>query len=163
VTDTLHTPALAERPADLRRFTIHLPVGLELINSNQSQNPRRRARIVKEIRTAAEAACLQNQALRAARTAAAPGPVLQHAHILGVLHPEDHRRRDAANWYPSFKAAVDGVIDAGVLEDDDSTHVIGPDMRRGSIVKGSQLVLHVREAIPGVHGWLGFEPEQGAA
>jgi len=37
-------------------------------------------------------------------------------------------RRDVANWYPTVKAAVDGVVDAGFLDDDDTTHVDGPHM-----------------------------------
>ncbi|MEV4745180.1 hypothetical protein AB0K21_02275 [Streptosporangium sp. NPDC049248] len=35
------------------------------------------------------------------------------------------------------------MTDAGVLEDDDQTHLIGPDMRLGEVVKESRLALHV--------------------
>jgi crossover junction endodeoxyribonuclease RusA len=38
-------------------------------------------------------------------------------------------RRDPGNWYPTAKAVLDGLTDAGVWPDDDSTHVVGPDMR----------------------------------
>lgn len=40
-------------------------------------------------------------------------------------------RMDPANAYPTVKAALDGLTDAGVWVDDDSRHVVGPDMRRG--------------------------------
>ena len=40
-------------------------------------------------------------------------------------------RMDPANAYPTIKAALDGLTDAGVWVDDDSSHVVGPDMRRG--------------------------------
>lgn len=40
-------------------------------------------------------------------------------------------RTDPANTYPTVKACLDGMTDAGVWEDDDSTHVVGPDMRLG--------------------------------
>lgn len=40
-------------------------------------------------------------------------------------------RVDPANAYPTIKAIVDGMTDAGVWPDDDSRWVIGPDMRRG--------------------------------
>ncbi|WP_172121434.1 hypothetical protein [Actinomyces faecalis] len=40
-------------------------------------------------------------------------------------------RMDPANAYPTVKAVLDGLTDAGVWEDDDSGHVVGPDMRRG--------------------------------
>ncbi|MBN0040196.1 hypothetical protein JN535_08455 [Cellulosimicrobium cellulans] len=32
-------------------------------------------------------------------------------------------RRDSPNWSPTFKAALDGLVDAGVIEDDDDRHV----------------------------------------
>ena len=37
-----------------------------------------------------------------------------------------------ANGYPTIKALIDGMTDAGVWPDDDSEHVIGPDMRRAT-------------------------------
>lgn len=38
---------------------------------------------------------------------------------------------DPANSAPTIKALIDGMTDAGVWEDDDSTHVIGPTYLRG--------------------------------
>lgn len=35
-------------------------------------------------------------------------------------------RADPANSAPTVKALIDGLVDAGVWPDDDSTHVIGP-------------------------------------
>lgn len=140
-------PALAAEP---RRYTIALPPGLKLINSNQRPHHHKRASITKELRGAAMEAVTGDRALMAALAAAKPGPLLQRAHILGVLHPPTAGRRDPANWYPSFKAAVDGLVDAGLLDDDDHTRLLGPDMRLGSKVKSGQLVLHVLELGPGV-------------
>ncbi|MER8158120.1 hypothetical protein AB0L49_02475 [Streptomyces antimycoticus] len=142
-------PAPAGAGPAARIYTVTLPSALELINSNESQNRHRRARIVKEIRGKAMEAVSENPALMEALAAAKPGPLFQRAHILGVFHPPTRGRRDPANWYPSFKAAVDGLVDAGLLEDDDHTRVLGPDMRLGSVVKGGQLVLHIRELAPG--------------
>ena len=39
-------------------------------------------------------------------------------------------RVDPANAYPSIKALIDGMTDAGVFEDDSAEYVIGPDKRR---------------------------------
>jgi crossover junction endodeoxyribonuclease RusA len=39
-------------------------------------------------------------------------------------------RADPANAAPTIKALVDGLVDAGVLVDDDSEHLVGPDFRR---------------------------------
>ncbi|TLQ46101.1 hypothetical protein [Streptomyces marianii] len=118
-----------------RRFRVALPPRLLLLNSNQRLHHHRRADITRVLR-------------RAAWAASRAVPHLERAHIVGVLHPEDRQRRDPANWYPSFKACVDGLVDQGVLDDDDHTRVIGPDMRIGHVVTGSRLVLHIRELAP---------------
>ena len=59
-------------------------------------------------------------------------PKLSAAAITCTITWPDRRRRDAANWHPTAKALVDGLIDAGLLPDDDNTHVTGPDMRAGT-------------------------------
>ncbi len=148
------TAAGPSRPAP---FVIPLPVGLELISSNQSQHYSRRARIAKALRNAAHEAVTECPALMDALAAAKPDVLYQRAHILGVLNPQDRNRRDPANWYPSFKPAVDGLVDAGLFEDDDHTRVLGPDMRLGRIVKGGQIVLVVRGLAPGEDP-LGYGP-----
>lgn len=132
-----------------RRYTIALEPGLKLLNANQRPHHRKRAEITRELRGAAVRAVTENRDLTAALEAAKPGPLLERAHILAILHPPTSGRRDPANWYPSFKAAVDGLVDAGLLEDDDHTRLLGPDMRLGDKVKGGQLVLHVLELEPG--------------
>lgn len=118
---------------------------MKLLNANQRIHHRVRADLTSAIRGAAMAACSENEHMRAALATAGENPVLQHAYILGVLNPGSRRRIDPANFYPSFKAAVDGLVDAGVLEDDDHTRVVGPDMRLGPVIKGSRIALVVQE------------------
>jgi hypothetical protein len=72
-------------------------------------------------------------------------PRLSHAHITAAYCPPDNRRRDPANWQPSFKACVDGLVDAGVLADDDATHVTGPDPRLGEPWPRGRIVLTITE------------------
>jgi crossover junction endodeoxyribonuclease RusA len=61
-------------------------------------------------------------------------PRLESAHIIAeLIFTNVSRRRDATNWAPTAKACVDGLVDAGVFEDDDNTRVIGPDMRMGPV------------------------------
>ncbi|MFF1282192.1 hypothetical protein [Streptomyces sp. NPDC058299] len=140
------TTAAGPRPAP---FVIALPVGLDLLNSNQRMHEKARARLTKKIRQAAADAVGECPSLVDALAAARPGVLFQRAHILGVLNPSTYgRRRDPANWYPSFKAATDGLVDAGLFEDDDHTRVLGPDMRLGRVVKGGQIVLVVRGLEP---------------
>lgn len=123
---------------------VRLPAGLPLLSANGREHWRPKAAATRTIRDAAHLAVKGSPALRRAMLAARGGPVMERAHVLAVLHPADRRRRDPANIYPAVKAALDGIVDAGVLADDDSTRVIGPDMRLGPTVRGSQLVLWLR-------------------
>lgn len=140
------TTAAGPRPGP---FVIALPAGLFLLNANQRLHHKPKAKYTKAIRDAAMEAVSECPALMEALAAAKPGPLFQRAHILGVVHPGSHRRADPANLYPSFKAAVDGLVDAGLFDDDDHTRVVGPDMRLGKVVKRGQLVLVVRGLEPG--------------
>lgn len=63
-------------------------------------------------------------------------PSMARARIVVTVSFPDKRRRDVHNLYPTAKALVDGLIDAGVLPDDDDAHLIGPDMRRGPRCSG---------------------------
>ena len=58
-------------------------------------------------------------------------PALDRARIVVTFHKPTRRRYDPANYYPTVKAIVDGLVDAGVLPDDDGLHLVGPDMRAG--------------------------------
>ena len=56
--------------------------------------------------------------------------------IVVTLHFLDRRRRDVGNLAPTTKALIDGMVDAGLLVDDSSAHVVGPDHRLGSASSG---------------------------
>lgn len=135
--------------AENRPYVIPLPVGLKLINANDRLHYRQKGERTARLRAAAMEAVSDCPSLMDALAAAKPGPLFQRAHILGVVHPGSNRRADPANLYPSFKAAVDGLVDAGLVDDDDHTRVVGPDMRLGTVVKRGQLVLVVRGLAPG--------------
>lgn len=71
-------------------------------------------------------------------------PLLERVHIVCWLEFPNRLRRDPANWAPTAKACVDGLVDAKVLIDDDSEHVIGPDMRIGALhPKPGRLVIGI--------------------
>jgi hypothetical protein len=78
-------------------------------------------------------------------------------HITATVHLDTRpgAHWDAANWLPTAKACVDGLVlhpkhgGADVLPDDCNCWVVGPDMRAGARVADARLVLtlrHVREA-----------------
>jgi hypothetical protein len=49
---------------------------------------------------------------------------------------------DPANFSLTAKAVVDGFVDYGLIPDDDSKHLLGPDMRRDeSLPRG--MTMHI--------------------
>ncbi|MEV4975592.1 hypothetical protein [Streptomyces scopuliridis] len=116
-------------------WRVELPVGTFLLNDNQRLNKYRKAEHISVIRRAS------GFAARAAHI-----PAFQRIHIFYVIHPEPRgRRRDPANWSPTAKAAIDGLVDAGVLPDDNHTRLLGGDPRMGHPVKGTQFVLYITD------------------
>lgn len=117
-----------------RTWTVALPVGFPLLNANQRQHWRTKAKITRNIRIAAMF-CAKNVRV----------PALARAQIVAEYRPPNRRRRDVHNLYPSAKAAVDGLVDAGVLPDDSDAYLVGPDMRLGEVEPGGRLLLHITE------------------
>jgi crossover junction endodeoxyribonuclease RusA len=116
-------------PGVLRSWTLPPMTGTRM-TSNDRFHWAKRAKITKEWR---EMACVHARAARI--------PRLDRAQIVIHWLPQNAHGRDAANLYPLGKAAVDGIcLDAGVLADDDSAHLVGPDMRLGA---------RFRPAVPG--------------
>lgn len=113
-----------------------MPAGMELLNANdRSGHWGRRQRLTDALRVTAGWLAKQQRI-----------PRLERAHILAVYQPPDRRKRDPANYYPSVKACVDGMVaDAGVLPGDDAAYLDGPDMRLGEPFPKGRLVLHIRE------------------
>lgn len=76
---------------------------------------------------------------------AAKIPYIPTALIVCELRFSTLHRRDPANWAPTAKACVDGLVDAEVFDDDDHKHVTGPDMRMGPKVAPflRGVVLHI--------------------
>ena len=81
---------------------------------------------------------------RALRTRAAFTARNQHIQPVSIAHVTAHiqypttGRADPGNASTTVKALIDGLTDAGVWEDDDHRHLIGPDYRRdtGKAQKG---------------------------
>lgn len=111
-------------------------VGKNWITANQRQGWHARARLTKNWRDVA--------AWRSHRDLDLPAPILR-ARVLIELRFCDKRRRDPANWAPTAKAVLDGLVDSAIFPDDSSEHVVGPDMRLGPPVpKGSEvLIVHI--------------------
>lgn len=76
-------------------------------------------------------------------------PYIPCALIVCELRFSTSHRRDPANWAPTAKAVVDGLVDAGVFDDDNHKYVTGPDMRIGDVVpemaRGLRVHIHPRK------------------
>lgn len=48
------------------------------------------------------------------------------AHVAAFIGYPRNGKADPSNAAPTVKALIDGITDAGVFPDDDSTHLIGP-------------------------------------
>lgn len=94
-------------------YTINAPE--RWLNSNDRRNRQRDNFLVQEFKTRSSGIARHIKI-----------PRLERCTITALLaFPDGNRRRDAANYYPSIKAAVDGLVLAGVLEDDDDRYVLG--------------------------------------
>lgn len=95
-----------------RTWTIRLPYARPPLSLNDRMHWAAKSRLTREVR-----------ALTALRARQAGIPALEAVRI--VLHwvPRDGRRRDTDNPFPTLKAAIDGVRDAGVVPDDSSEFV----------------------------------------
>ena len=87
----------------------------EFISANARLHWAEKARRTRTIRQRAMLAA------RAARVDPAPIPCLV---TVTITRPRGGRLRDAENASPTCKAAIDGLRDAGILAEDDRSHVV---------------------------------------
>ncbi len=57
-------------------------------------------------------------------------PFEVQARLLAFIGYPRNGRADPGNSAPTVKALIDGLVDGGVLADDDHEHLLGPDYRR---------------------------------
>ena len=98
-----------------------VPKFADYMNANDRPHYREKARQTKEWR---------EHAAECARRSGVP-PLTGVVRVIATVHIRDKRRREVSNFFPTYKAAIDGMVDAGILADDSDNHVIGPDPRRG--------------------------------
>ncbi len=118
-------------------ITLEVPAPCEWITSNQRLHPMKRHRLTERWRATARLVAFAAK-VPPAVTVLGEGRV----HVLATVHRVHRRGRwDPANWYPTAKAVVDGLVDAGVLTDDSARHITGPDMRAGDPTDPATLTL----------------------
>ncbi len=126
-------------------FCYHLTIPLgakEWVTSNQRLFWRERAKRTAAWRRSAHEAALTSGIRR-----------MDKAWLVVDVSFADVRRRDPANWHPTAKACVDGMVDAGLFPDDDANHILGPDMRipAGKVARAERgLTFHIYPLYDGV-------------
>jgi crossover junction endodeoxyribonuclease RusA len=117
VGDTV-VPAVETRAP--RQETIVMPAPAAWLNANARTDRRKQT---PDRRTWRDSAHLHGKSKRI-------NPFTK-AHILATLRFTTNAHRDPHNYYPTLKACIDGFVDAGLLPDDSSEYLIGPDVRMG--------------------------------
>ena len=124
-----------------RTFTIALPAGLKLLSLNDRGHWAARYRRSEALKKAAWAMALQ-----------AKIPRLERVSITAEYQPPDRRHRDADNPVASVKAAIDGIVAAGILPSDESPrYVASVTCSIGQPYPKGRLVLHLAE-LPALRG-----------
>jgi crossover junction endodeoxyribonuclease RusA len=121
-----------------RTWTIEMPAGMKLLNANQRPHWAAKGRIVAALRLAGFA-CAKNAHI----------PPLSLVRIVVEYQPPRKiRTRDGGNWAPTGKALIDGIRDAKILPDDDSSHVAEEAYRIGAPYPLGRMVVHITEVTP---------------
>jgi len=113
-----------------------MPPGLELLSANDRMHYKTRAKRTERLRSEAFRVCGKHPM------------TFGRVRIVCIFRAPDNRRRDTANLYPSFKACLDGIVDSGVIHDDNDKYVTSFTLMRGENLpkqKYGQLILEIWE------------------
>lgn len=111
--------------------TIPAPGRWVSTNSNRHKHHHQQAAAVRPWRTLA------------AEVAAGHPPVTGRVIVEAVVHKSRNNRWDIDGITPTVKACIDGLRDAGVLEEDDDQHIIALNLRVGCVCKPARVELRV--------------------
>jgi crossover junction endodeoxyribonuclease RusA len=118
-----------------RTYTVELPAGLKLLSLNDRLHWAERDRRTEALKKAAWAMAWQ-----------AKIPPLGRVSIVAEYQPPDGRHRDADNIAPAAKAAIDGLVIAQVVPDDESPRYVTEVICRiGEPYPRGRLVLRLTE------------------
>lgn len=93
-----------------------LRYGNEMISSNDRLDPHTKADLTAHLRNLSRETAFKEYEHPERIMFSNVNP----CHIGIVVCPPSDRRMDAPNWYPTVKALIDGLTDAGIFEDDNN-------------------------------------------
>lgn len=120
--------------------TLWLPWARPPLTANQRHHWATRARLTADVRRATHLLALAAKLPKGA------------THVTVALHyvPRDRRRRDPSNLMPTQKAALDGLVDAGLVPDDTPDYVtetiptVDPPERTAPGPNGARMALKLK-------------------
>lgn len=68
---------------------------------------------------------------------------LHRVMIQAYIHKTNNQKYDAHNLMPTLKPIVDGLVDYGLIPDDDNTHLLGPLIEPGEKHEQPSITLHI--------------------
>lgn len=113
-------------------LTKHGVLWNEMLSANDRMNPHAKAAITAHLRQLS-AYRANHQGIYLDRTYDEDWPAV----VVVTVNPPTRRRMDPPNWCPTVKALVDGLTDAGIWTDDNST-VIPVMVFRSGCLSGSK-------------------------
>lgn len=112
----------------MTEWKLEIPAPCDWINANQREHWRTRAEKTAQWRGSARTFAVQAKLPKR----------LDHVRIVALLHFRDNRDRDAHNFAGTLKAIVDGLVDYGLIKDDSTEFLTGPDIRIGERRRASR-------------------------
>lgn len=119
-------------------ITLAIPAPAKWLNSNDRLHWSPRAKLTRSWRQAAHVY---------ARQARLPKG-LGRVRIDAQVHKTTGNSFDAMNLYPTLKAVVDGLVDYGLVVDDNNDHVTGPFITDGGRRVRAEVVVTITELGP---------------
>ncbi|WP_104087064.1 hypothetical protein [Arthrobacter sp. GMC3] len=120
-------------PHRLAQFTINAPA--DWINLNQRLHWAKKAELTRQWRLAAHVA--------ANRAGVHQG--FTKVHVTAYITKPTRRAFDVHNLVPTLKAVIDGLVDYGLVEDDSTKYLTGPDMRVSEETGPASITLTIKE------------------
>lgn len=119
--------------------------GNEMISSNDRMHPHVKAELTAHLRKLSAETARRTYEHTECTQFSDKNP----CYVGVIVYPPSKRRMDAPNWYPTAKALIDGLTDAGIFDDDNNkvitstTFVPGPKTDN----KKYKIIIDIKEGV----------------
>lgn len=113
--------------------------GNEMMNANDRICPHFRAELTSHLRKLSKEVALNTYEHLEQKPFSDERP----CHMYIIICPPTKRRMDAPNWYPTVKALIDGLTDAGVFEDDNDKVITSYMFTRGPVTDNKKYKIEI--------------------